>query len=223
MQLEYIDENLRMIIENPDSVLYLKPYDMGNKKALFAIVKESEGIYKKVQITKEESKMRFPFEPILWFYRGPGYFYLKDFIVLDNWTALNTTHLEGFKHKELTDSKVFDVGIFATFNDGSATFIKRNTTKEFQKRGGIELYINLLKQYKEYSPQHDNHYIIDNHFGQGNTSVIPELLSPTSLQFEELDYQDLLYKDENGNVKDNGVIPLHSVKESVKKLGRKKR
>ena len=53
--------------------------------------------------------------------------------------------------------------------------------------------------------------------------MIPELLSPTSLQFEELDYQDLLYKDENGNAKDNGIIPLHSVKEAVKKLGRKKR
>ena len=34
----------------------VKSYDIENKKALFAIVKEGQGIYKKVQITKEQSK-----------------------------------------------------------------------------------------------------------------------------------------------------------------------
>ena len=102
MQLAYINENLNKIIQNPDSVLYLKPYNVGNKRALFAIVKEEQGVYRKVQITKEQSKMIFPFEPIYWFYQGPGYFYLKDFIVLDsNWLALNITNLEGFKYKRL--------------------------------------------------------------------------------------------------------------------------
>ena len=45
-------------------------------------------------------------------------FYLKEFIVLDNWLALNKTNLEGFKHKTLHNSKIFNIGIFATFNDG---------------------------------------------------------------------------------------------------------
>lgn len=38
----------------------------------------------------------------------------------------------------------------------------------------------------------------------------------TELQFEKVDYQSLLYKDEDGNIIDNSVIPLSSVKESVK-------
>ena len=53
VQLEYIDENLSEIMQNPDSVLYLRPYDVGNKRALFAMVKEEQGVYRKVQITKE--------------------------------------------------------------------------------------------------------------------------------------------------------------------------
>ena len=83
MQLEYIDENLQEIMSNPDSVMYLRQYDIGRKRALFAIVKEKQGIYKKVQITKEQSKSNFPFEPIYWFYKGPGYLYLKNFIVFN--------------------------------------------------------------------------------------------------------------------------------------------
>ena len=71
VQLEYIDENLSEIMQNPDSVLYLRPYDVGNKRALFAMVKEEQGVYRKVQITKEQSKMSFPFEPICCFYEGP--------------------------------------------------------------------------------------------------------------------------------------------------------
>lgn len=78
--LEYIDKNLNRIIQKPDSVMYLKPYKIGNKRALFAIVKKEQGVYEKVQISKEYSEMNFPFEPIYWFYKGPGYFYLKDFL-----------------------------------------------------------------------------------------------------------------------------------------------
>lgn len=175
MYLQYIDENLNMIIQNPDSVMYLRPYDIGNKRALFAVVKEEEGIYKKVQITKEQHKMNFPFEPIHWFYQGPGYFYLKDFIVLDNWLALNTTNLDGFKHKLLEESKIFKVGIFATFNDGSATFIKRQTPKEFEKKGGIQAYIDLLKQHKAYEPKYDTYKYIESYNQNDDTFIIPEL------------------------------------------------
>jgi len=223
MQLQYIEENLNRIIQNPDSVMYLKPYDIGRKRALFAIVKEEEGVYKKVQITKEQSKGNFPFEPIYWFYQGPGYFYLKDFIVFDNWLALNVTNLEGFKYKTLEESKIFKVGVFATFNDGSATFVKRQTPKEFEKKGGIEAYIDLLKQHKEYEPKYETYKYIEGYSCNDDTFVIPELLAPTELQFEEVDYQSLAYKDENGNVIDNPVIPLSSVKESVKILSKTKK
>jgi len=78
--------------------------------------------------------MNFPFEPIYWFYKGPGYFYLNNFIIFDNWLALNTTNLDGFYYKMLDDKKFFKVGIFATFDDGSATRVKRQTVKEFEKK-----------------------------------------------------------------------------------------
>ena len=193
MQLPYIDENLNKIIQNPDSVMYLRPYDIGNKKALFAIVKEEQGVYKKVQITKKQSKMSFPFEPIYWFYQGPGYFYLKDFIVFDNWLALNTTNLDGFKYKTLDDSKIFNVGIYATFNDGSATFVKRNTTKEFQKKGGIQLYIDLLKQHKEYEPKYDDYKFIEYYRHNDDTFIIPSLQQ----KIEEQPKVKKLTKDNN--------------------------
>lgn len=173
--LQYIDENLNRIIQNPDSVMYLRPYDIRNKWALFSIVKEEQGVYKKIQISKEQHKMNFPFETIYWFYKGPGYFYLKDFIVFDNWRALNTTNLEGFKHKTLDDSKVFKVGVFATFNDGSATFVKRQTPKKFQKKGGIQVYIDLLKQYKEYEPKYDTYKSIEGYSQNDDTYIISEL------------------------------------------------
>ena len=176
MQLEYIDENLNRIIQNPDSVLYLRPYDVGKKRALFAMVREEQGVYRKVQITKEQSKLTFPFEPLHWFYRGPGYFYLKDFIVLNqNNLALNTTNLDGFKAKSLGEDKILNVGVFATFNDGSATFVWRERAKKFEKQGGIQPYIDLLKKYKEYEPMHDTYRYIESVGEVDGLFVIPEL------------------------------------------------
>lgn len=184
--LQYIDENLNRIIQNPDSVMYLRPYKIGNKRALFAIVKKEQGVYEKVQVSKEYSEMNFPFEPIYWFYKGPGYFYLKDFICFNNWIALNTTNLEGFKHKTLDNSKLFNkiykVGIFATFNDGSATFVERRGTKEFQKKGGIQSYIDLLKQHKECEPTHDTYEIIEYYSANDDTFIIPQLQQKTEEQ-----------------------------------------
>ena len=191
--LQYIDENLNMIIQNPDSVMYLRPYDIGNKKALFAIIKEEEGVYKKVQITKEQHKMNFPFEPIYWFYKGPGYFYLKDYIVFDNYLALNATNLDGFKRQTLDGRKLFNVGVFATFNDGSATFVKRQTAKEFEKKGGIQAYIDLLKQHKEYEPKYDTYKCIEAYSHNDDTFIIPELQE----RIEEQQKVKKLTKDNN--------------------------
>ena len=176
MQLKYIDENLNRIIQNPDRVLYLRPSYVGNKLALFAIVKEDQGVYRKVQITKEESKMTFPFEPIYWFYNGPGYFFLKDYIVFcQNSFAVNTTCLDGFKSKKLDGSKIFNVGIFATFDDGSATFVERVREKTFEKHGGIQSYIDLLKEYKDCEPKYDTYRYIESVGEENGLFIIPEL------------------------------------------------
>lgn len=174
MQLNYIEENLNRIMQNPDNVLYLRPYDIANKQALFAMVKEEQGVYKKVQITKEESKMTFPFGPLYWFYNGPGYYFLKNFICFDNTLALNLTNLDGFKAKELDGSKVFNVGVFATFSDGSATFVIRERKKKFEKRGGIKPYIDLLRNYKEYNPKYDTYEFIERYSTDEDTFIIPK-------------------------------------------------
>lgn len=220
MQLLYIDENLKKIIDNPSSVMYLRPDDIENKRALFAIVKEEDGVYKKVQITKAQHNWNFPIEPLYWFYQGPGYFYLKNFLIFDNWIALNLTNLNGFKEVEFDDRKNFKVGIYATFNDGSATFIKRHTTKGFQSIGGIQTYIDMLKEHKEYEPKCGTYKNIEAHSYNDDTFIIPELLSSDSPSFEEVDYQSLYARDENGDVIDNSIIPLSSVKESVKILSK---
>ena len=176
IQLEYIDENLNRIMQNPDSVLYLRPYNIGNKRALFAMVREEQGIYRKVQITKEQSKMTFPFEPIYWLHNGPGYFYLNNFIILNsNNLALNTTNLDDFKTKPLGEDKILNIGVFATFSDGSATFVRRERAKKFEKKGGIQPYIDLLKKYKEYEPKHDTYKYIESVGEVDGLFVIPEL------------------------------------------------
>lgn len=174
MNLVYIDENLNKIIQNSDKVLYLRPYDIGHKQALFAIVKEDQGVYKKVQLTKGQSKMSFPWEPIYWFYKGPGHFLLKDFISFHNILALNTTNLDGFKATTI-ENKIYNVGIFATFNDGSATFVIRERAKKFDKQGEIQPYTDLLKQYKKYDPQYDTYEIIELHNVNNDTFIIPKL------------------------------------------------
>lgn len=218
--MQYIDKNLKRIIENPDSVLYLKPYDVGNKQALFAVVKEREGVYEKVQITKEVSKVHFPFEPIYWFHNGPGYFFLQNFISIYNWYALNTTNLDGFKYKNLEEHKMENIGIYAAFSDGSALFIHRERNKKFIKQGGIDKYNDLLRQYKECNFQHETYRVIDYYFGNKNVCMIPELLGPTNLEFKEIDYQDLAYKDEDGNAIESEFISSKQAQEAVKQLSK---
>ena len=92
--------------------------------------------------------------------------------------------------------------------------------KNLKKKGGIQAYIDLLKQHKEYEPKYDTYKYIECYSHNDDTFVIPELLPPTELQFEEVDYQSLAYRDEDGNIIDNSIIPLSSVKESVKVLSK---
>ena len=188
IQFNYIDENLKRILENPDSVMYISPFDVGKKKALFAVVKEDEGVYKKVQLTKEESKLTFPFEPLYWFYNGPGYTLLDNFISFHNNIAVNITNLDGFKYKTFDDeeiknfskktriiNKIAGVNIFATFSDGSATFVTRDSSKHFEKNGNINAYIDMLKAHKEYNPKHETYKCIEAYSVDNDTFIIPEL------------------------------------------------
>lgn len=184
MQFEYIDENLNTILQNQGMVLYLKPYDVRNKRALFAIVREGEGegVYKKLQITKEQSKWTFPFEPIHYFRNGPGYFYLKDFIVSNNYIALNVKNLEGFMSKNSQKNNKI-VNIFATFNDGTSVFLKWKNAKRFEKENGLKNYINLLNQRKGYvSPNFSDYEILDFYIGEEDTFSISSLQNKEGLK-----------------------------------------
>lgn len=174
MQFEFIDENLFRILNDPDNVMYLKPGDVGGKRALFAVVKEGEGIYRKLQITKEQSKLNFPFEPIYVFYRGPGYVLLKNFISIHNITALNVTNLEGFKEKKL-NARVYNTGVFAVFNDGSATFAFRDKEKRLHKKGASNSFSEILNQYKDVNLSRDEYCVIEEYPTGDGTFVIPEL------------------------------------------------
>ena len=48
--------------------------------------------------------------------------------------------------QSLGEDKILNVGVFATFNDGSSTFVWRERSKNFEKKGGIQPYIDLLKK-----------------------------------------------------------------------------
>ena len=175
--LQYIDENLQEIMANIDSVLYIKPYDVKNKIALFAVVRKKPGVYRKIQISKEQSKGTFPIEPIYWLNVGPMYFDLKDFIsVGSNWIALNTKNMDGFKEKKLDDDRRYNIGIFAMFSDGSATFITRESEKSLRKWSGIASYNNRLKPFKNPNLQHEKYYSIGANFDTEDICVISELL-----------------------------------------------
>lgn len=174
----YIDENLNKILKSPESVLFIRPLDVGKKKALFAIVKEDEGIYRHIQITKEMSNSNFPFDPIYLLYNDRGDELLKNFIkpTCDSDLALNIHHLEGFKIVKLEQYKILNIGIYAIFEDGTATFVTRERKKYFQKHGGIKPYVRSLEKYDEYIPQHDMYYCIEHHYLKDNIYVVPELL-----------------------------------------------
>lgn len=202
--LQYIDENLQEIMANIDSVLYIKPYDVKNKIALFAVIKEKPGVYRKIQISKEQSKGMFPFEPIYWLNKGPMYFSLNDFIpVLENWMALNTKNMDGFKAKKLDDNRRYNIGIFAAFNDGSATFCIREKEKKFKKYGGIEPYNNRLKAFKNPNLQYEKYYpIISDNFNNEDTCIISELLDSYEIK-SEMFSDELIDAFENKRNKEN--------------------
>ena len=173
-EFSYIKENIERINQNPDSVFIIRPGLVGKKIALFALVKEDAGVYKHVQLTKEVSNWVFPATPIYDFHNGPGYYLLDNYITFNDYRAVNITNLEGFKLVP-NKAKVLNTELYVTFNDGTADFIIRGRAKSFEKNGGIEPYIKLLKEHKEYNPQYETYDVIDKYYVGNNTFIIPKL------------------------------------------------
>lgn len=177
-EFQYIEENLNKILQNPDRVLYIRPWDVDYGEALFAVVREDRGVYKNIQITEKQSKMVFPWTPIDNFKKGPGYV-LKGFRKFGINILLNSNHLDEFTYQIANDIRSFNVGIFAVFDDGSATFVEAEKEKYFVKNfGGIQPYMNLLNTgslYEDYLPKHETYKVIEYRKAVDNTFIIPEL------------------------------------------------
>ncbi len=172
VNFKYYEENLKKVIENPNSVLFIKPYEIGNQKSLYAVVKEEDGVYRRLCLTEKMNKNFFPIEPLCYLKNGPLYFHLKNYIGFSNYIALNMDNLDSFCSEDLK-GKIFNTAIFGVFNDGSSVFIKRTTKHAFKREGGIQTYNDLLELYKEVK-MHDESYSIC--FPENsNVAVIPEL------------------------------------------------
>lgn len=54
--------------------------------------------------------------------------------------------------------------------------------KKFENQGGIQSYIDLLRQHKEYNPQHETYEIIKCYDTGGDTFAIQKLQKKTEEQ-----------------------------------------
>lgn len=163
MWLYFIDKNIKEVRKNLKNVLYIRPYDIDSKRALFAVIKEEKGIYRRIQITEEMSKWNFPFETLNMFFEGPGHSFIKDFIILrQSNLAINKTNLEKFGYIKLNGYKIYNIGICALFKDGSATYVKRIKEKELEKGTRLE-------------PTQDNYEIIEYYEANNNIYEISKL------------------------------------------------
>ena len=189
MKFEYIQENLLYIMENPEAVMYIKAYDIGKQRALFAVVKAEDGVYKKVQITKGQSKLNFPVEPMFLFSQGPGFFFLENFYVYDNLYAFNKDYFEGFKSKDLDNRTYFNLGVYAVFNDGTATHIINDNNTTFNLKGGVKQYIRLLDTNNvSFTQTHDKYEIIERYQEDDDTFVIPKLRNKKDKVYRKVGY-----------------------------------
>ncbi len=166
MNLEFINENIDKIIKNINDVLYIRPYNINGKIALYGVIKEDKGIYKRIKLTKEMSKLTFPFEPLYYLYEN-NKLNKKDFLIFNNIISLNKNNLDGFITSNL-NNKIYNIGVFATFTDCSSTIITREIYNKFIKNKEL----NLLVQ--EYPSKHNNYYIIEDYKVDMDTYIIPK-------------------------------------------------
>lgn len=158
------DENIERVIENKNNILCFKPFDVENKRALYAVLKENDNLYYKTQITESQPKIAFPYNPI-YFLGEYTDFDFNDYVNINNHATFNSNYLEGFKYKfAINDKNCF---LYATFNTGVATYIQREKINGFLKHNGIEPYIELLEKYKEFNPKHDFYKILE-YYDKGN-------------------------------------------------------
>lgn len=192
MRFEYIDDNLLSIMNNPDNVMYIKPYNMGKKFALFAMVKEDDGVYRKVQLTLPQTKFNFPKDPILIFSQGLGRFYLKNFFMFDNSVAFNKKYFVGFKCKTVSERFYFNLGIFAIFNDGTATLVVCDNERKFRFHGGYKKYDDFLSEHgKEFKLTNVPHEIIESYREDEDTFVIPNLQQNKQKVYKKDNYKQI--------------------------------
>ena len=128
----YIDENLEKI-KNPNDVNIIKPKKLENGS--FAIVaKINNG--NSVQITRPLGKFHFPEDPIYCLSMEYGRFYFKDFVIVDNFVAINRNHLTELKYLDLQklDPKAKRIGVYVGFDDNSTIFLAEPTIKYFFKK-----------------------------------------------------------------------------------------
>ena len=166
---EFKTDNIKEILNNLDNVLYITPdyrkqIEYVDEWALFAIIKEEKGVYKKVQITTFMSCQNFKITDVFnRFIEEYTSNCLKDFILLKgNATLLNPAHFKGFNYSLLNEKHT---RIYALFNDGVATH--------------IDHYENDMKPYLVKDSK-DNYEIIEDYcFGIMEHCTIPKLKEKT--------------------------------------------
>lgn len=170
---EFKSDNIKEILNNLSNVLYIYPdyrkqIEYVEEWALFAIIREEKGVYKKVQMTTFMSSQIFKITDVYSkFIEEYTSNYLKDFILLNgNATVLNPAHFKGFNY--------YQSNIYALFNDGVVT--------------RIDHYEEDMKPYltKE-SNFIDNYEIIENYcYGIMERCVIPKLIEKEEIKTKKL-------------------------------------
>ena len=170
--MEFIYENLKNIADSKN-VLMIRPYRKNGKYYLGALTTTKKGFYEVIPLTLPESKFSFYFEPIDYFGKKVGIFYMENFVVLNNWVAFNKNHLKNFGYTDvLEEPKAIDV--IAKFNDGSCAFIMRVTKNYYNKNTAYELY-NLLRPTKlepiHYAQNEISDILIDNYLKENMATL----------------------------------------------------
>lgn len=169
-------ENGMNKIKDPRNVLLIKPVGEGSKMWLRAIVKIGEGEYEAVDITKPQSVLSFPFEPMLSLQYYLGKYYLDNFIIDDNMHALNREYFTGF-YSAGYDNDPKRVAICAKFKDGSSSIYCRQKKKYFDKKGIYKLRKFLKDNGLEpgYGSPTSSDNLIERFLDDKGVAVIPSL------------------------------------------------
>jgi len=176
LNIKFYDDALNKI-KNPKNVLLIRPVAERSKMWLRAIVKNGEGEYESVELSKPQWKMDFPFEPMLSLQFYLGKYYFDNFIIDDNFRALNKEQFVGFCSINYIGNPKL-VAICAEFKDGSASVYQNQKKKYFNKKGIYQLRKFLKSngiepRYGEEAKVYDT--LIDRFLDGDGKAVIPTL------------------------------------------------